>query len=279
MTTITPDQVDLTEHVFRSLRGWLHQLFPSDHILTETRQDAHLSEDDATDGTTTPGRPLWHQKITAGPTWSEHTRASSKIDLTIELLRNCESNWDAQRSAGRVLANASRPGGRIPLRAYNLVFPQPPQITADATPGTLPAALLVAVAAVGPDGIACTQPSEPLTVAPGSSSVSVTPRNWPAGAGLGYSWHVYAAEPGDALTKQASIPAGGTAVLSALATGTTSPTNLRADMLGIRVNAVDAQPIEVEGAATPTWDMRATLRLTVQVPRVFPAHLDDIITP
>lgn len=279
MTTIQPDQADLTEHVFRSVRGWLHQLFPEDHILIETRQDAHLSAADATAGTTTAGRPLWHQKITAGPTWSEHTGASSKVDLTIELLRNCESNWDAQRSAGRVLANASRPGGRIPLRAYNLVFPQPPSIYADATPGTLPAALRIAVAAVGSDGVACTQPSEPITVAPGSSSLAVTPCNWPAGAGLGYSWHVYAGEPDEALTKQASIPAGGTAVLSALAVGTTSPTNLRADMLGIRVNAVDALPAEAQGAAKPTWDMRATLRLTVQVPRVFPAHLDDVITP
>ena len=162
MTTIQPDQIDLTEHVFRSVRGWLHQLFPEDHILIETREDEHLSAADATAGTTTAGRPLWHQKITAGPTWSEHTGASSKVDLTIELLRNCEGLWDAQRSAGRVLANASRPGGRIPLRAYNLVFPQPPDIATDATAGTLPAELLIAVAAVGQDGTACTQPSEPV---------------------------------------------------------------------------------------------------------------------
>ena len=93
---------------------------------------------------------------------AERMSDTGAVDLTIELLRNCEGLWDAQRSAGRVLANASRPGGRIPLRAYNLVFPQPPDIATDATAGTLPAELLIAVAAVGQDGTACTQPSEPV---------------------------------------------------------------------------------------------------------------------
>lgn len=279
MSTTTPRQPDLIEHLFRSVRGWLHALYPDDHILIETRTDPHLNDADHDAGTPSPDRPLWHQKITAGPTWSEHTGASHRVDVTMELLRNCSGNWDAAQAAGTIIANGARPAGRIPLRAYNLVFPQPPDIYADDTPGTLPAALDIAVAAVGIDGTPCTRPSEPIAVAPGSGSVAVTPNNWPAGAGLAYSWHVYAAETGDPLTKQGSIPAGGTFVLSALAAGTTSPTNLRADMLGIRVSDITAEPTEVEGAAVPTWNMRATLRLTLQVPRVLGAHLDDAITP
>ena len=286
MSTIDSEQPDLTDHVFRSVRGWLHRLFPADTILLEPRTEEALHSSGDAVPPPSSARPLWRQQIIAGPTFEDHTGYSHKTSLVIELLRACPTRQDAITTAGRVLANASRPGGRIQLYAYNLPFPQLPSITVGESPDEvdLPETLAVSVVAVGASGGLASAPSPVVVVAPGGLPVAVTPTNWPAGAPLATSFRIYAgAADGDGLTLQASIPAGGTAVLTALGAG--SPihevTNVCTEMLGLRVDAVSAEPemAPTNGPPGVSWDMRARLTLTVQTPMAFSAHLADQLLP
>ncbi len=268
-------QIDLSSHVFRSVRRWLHQLFPAEPILIEQRHEESLREGEETSA----GRPVWHLRMLGGPTWAEHTGYSSMVSVTIEALRNSGGPFDAQAAAGTVVANSTRPRGRIPLIGFDLVYPQAPDLVADPTAGTLPATMAVAVVATDADGAARTAPSSPVLVSSGATSVLVTPHHWPPGPTLAEGWQVLAGPDADTLSVQAVIDAHDTLVLSELIEGDAPTTGTEVAMLGLRVTDSGAEVAERTGNGPATWNMRATLRLTAQVPSVAAVHLDDVLRP
>lgn len=278
--TTTVEQLDLAEHVFRSVRGWLHQLYPEDLILIERRADTALTEEDADQGIETPQRDVWNLTTIVGPTWAEHTRASAMWSMRLGATRQVADPMEAHRVVGRCVANATRPGGLIQLYGYNLVYPQAPNLyagsgstswTTDRTD--------VAVAPASADGTPLTRPCAPVTVAtPSGTTVAVEPLSWPFG-GLGDRWAVYAAAEGQALTRQAVIWPGEPFVLSGDAAGPAVPTGLRVPLRGLRVNSAEGSPRQMKTDDVDTWEAEVVLGLTVQVPRVLAAHLAPVLTP
>lgn len=267
------EQLDLTEHVFRSVRGWLHQLYPGDFILIERRSDEALAA--TAPNETTPPRPIWNLELAAGPTWAEHTKASSMVSYRLQLLRAAEDLWDAQRAVGRVVANATRPGGRIPLYAYNLAYPQLPDIATEDTgdPTDWPDALDVAIAPLNAAGDLLMRPSAPVTIAPEPGHVvRVTPRQWPFN--IASRWGIYAAEAGEALTHQFDVGPLDTASLAELVTGTTAPTNVRSRILGLRVTSSEGTTRQLDTSGSDGWEALIDLAVQVQVPAILNAHLD-----
>lgn len=275
------EQLDLTEHVFRSVRGWLHQLYPEDHILIERRTDEYLNAADETAETPTEPRPLWNLALAAGPIWAEHTAGSSMVSYRITALRAATDVWDGQRTVGRLVANATRPGGRIPLYGYNLTHPQQPNITNLDGAGVWPSGSVdVAVAAVDANGDQVTQPCLPVTaVVSAGTELVVEPMQWPHGSTVAASWAIYAAEAGETVTLQTTVQAGETATLAALIEGTTSPTNLRTPLLGMRVSGAEGETRQPSTEGAEVWEAVVTLPITVQVPRILAAHLDPVLTP
>lgn len=279
------EQLDLTEHVFRSVRGWLHQLFPDDLILIERRQDWSLTPDDAAAGAETPNRPVWHLSLVTGPMWREHTAASSMSAYSIKATKRAVDLWDAQRSVGRAQANAVRPGGNIPLHAYNLTYPQQPNITGGVLDGEdepWPSETVdVAVAPADADGNPLTRPCLPVTIAtPVGAFADIDPLSWPFG-GLGPRWAIYAAPEGETLQLQGTCAFGSTFRLDAtvIGEGPTAPTNLRVPLRGLRVESAESAVQQLTTDGEDAWDASLTLGLVVQVPRVLAAHLAPLLRP
>lgn len=278
--TTTIEQLDLAEHVFRSVRGWLHQLFPDDLILIERRTDTSLTEDDAEDGIETPQRHVWNLTTIAGPTWDEHTGGSSMWTMRLGATRQVADVMEAHRTVGRAVANATRPGGLIQLYGYNLVYPQAPNLYAGSGSTSWTSERTdVAVAPATADGTPLTRPCAPVTVStPDGTTVAVEPLAWPYG-GLGERWAVYAAPEGEALARQGTIWPGDTYVLTADADGPSVPTGLRVPLRGLRVNSAEGSPRQLKTDDVDTWEAEVVLGLTVQVPRVLAAHLAPVLVP
>lgn len=274
----TVEQLDLTEHVFRSVRGWLHQLYPNDVILIERRADHSLTEDDAEDGTETPQGNVWNLDTVTGPTWAEHTRGSSMVSYRIAATRQVADTMEALRTVGRCQANATRPGGRIQLYAYNLVYPQAPNLYARNGTTDWPSETTdIAVAPCTADGTPLTRPCAPVTVAtPDGTMVDVEPLAWPYG-GLGERWAIYAAEAGQPLTLQAVIWPGDRYTMAGHGTGSSVPTGLRVPMRGLRVNSAEGTPRQLKTDDVDTWEAEVVLGLTVQVPAILAAHLAPVL--
>lgn len=270
-----PLQLDLTEHVFRSVRGWLHRLFPDDLILIERRKDESLRESD--DGATTPDRPIWNLVLATGPNWAEHTGGSSMVTYTIKIIRAADSLWDAQRMAGTVVANASRPGGRIPLRGYNLTWPAQPNVRVGNDMATdLPELVDIALVATK-DGDAVSAPSQPVTAKPvAGKPLLLTTNSWPYGRPSGL---IYAAPSGEALQLQGEIGPNDIFVLSELADGSTPATNVSCDLPGLRVTSATADTSQLSTDDADPHQAVIQLGLSVQVPRVLGAHLDAALVP
>lgn len=256
---------DLTEHVFRSVRGWLHGLFPATSILLKGLEEPDPDQ---------PSRPLFNLSASAGPDWGQDAPGSMKLELSLLIQYAADPTlapWDAQRTAGKIIANAGPPVGRIPMRLYNLPWPNQPAISvATDTGGTLPAVLDIAVASQG------SAPSKVVTIHPGTAVVNIEPRNWPVDRPLATSYRVYAAAHGDPLQLQATIDAGHIANLAGLAdpAGAAPPTNQSMGFWGIRLERQSTQIMQ-DTDANDLFDAAVTLRLCVRVPITTPAHLDD----
>lgn len=264
------EQLDLTEHVFRSVRGWLHRLLPEPHtILIERRRDT---------APTAEPKPIWNLDLAAGPNWAEHTGGSSMVSYVIKITRVTADRMEAMRAAGRITANATRPAGRIPLRGYNLPWPQQPSIVAGAPATTAwPAAQLdLAVVSLGADGPE-SAPSARVTVAPADGTpILVIPSAWPYGAG---SVAVYAAEVGEPLQLQGEAGAGDIFVLTTVEAGSTPPSNVSCPLPGLRITSAEGEATQLRTDGDPAFQAVVQLGLTVQVPRLLPAHLDAALAP
>lgn len=275
----TPRQLDLTEHVFRSVRGWLHRLYPDDTILIERRTDESLTAAASTAGTSSPDRPIWNLVLATGPNWAEHTGGSSMVSYTIKAIRAADGVYDAQRASGDLVANASRPGGRIPLRGYNLRWPSLPNIAVGSAMATaLPELVDIAVVSTA-EGIAVSAPSEITTVRPvAGRALEITTNAWPYGRPAAM---IYAAPSGDPLQLQGlAIPgAGSPFVLSTIVAGGTPATNVSCELFGMRVTSASSDATEVGTDDKPAHQAVVQLALTVQVPRVLSAHLDAALVP
>lgn len=264
------EQLDLTEHVFRSVRGWLHRLYPADTILIERRRDEKLTNPDA---------PIWNLVLASGPTWKEHTGASSMVSYVIKVTKVTDQLWDAQRSAGAVTANATRPAGRIRLRGYNLRWPQQPNIGAGEAAETAwpDGPFDIATAAVNPDGDVESAPGERVTCyGPAGAELVITQPDWPYGS---TRFAVYAALQGEPLAYQGYAQAGNAYRLVQIDPGSTPPTNVSCDLFGLRVDSAESEVQQIKTDGDPAYQAVVQLGLTVQVPLLLDAHLDADLVP
>lgn len=263
---ITAQPVDLTEHALRSLRGWLHGLFPD--------LDVYIERDEGGDK-----RPAFRLEVVAGPGSVEASAGANWLTLNVIVhYAGPEQDgvfFDIARVTGKIRAHAVRPQGRIPMALYNLVWPQPPDVVVSAQAGgTLPASIDVALAAVVNAHPVASAPSEPVTLlVPAGDIVGVIGRNWPSGAPLATHWEVYAAETGAALTLQGTVEPGMTFELAALITGTTPPTNRRIPWQGLRVDSIDVATTDVEGTER-AMDAAVTIRMRALSPITTSAQMD-----
>lgn len=269
MTDLTAAPVDLTEHVLRSLRGWLHGLFPTTPIYLD-RNEGGVK------------RPAFRLEVVSGPGWEEASAGASWLTLTVIAHYAAEGGdgvvIDVARTTGKIRANAVRPRGRVPMNLYNFVWPQPPDLTVLAdVGGTLPDAIDVAVAAVHEGHPVASAPGEPVEVHPAAGAiVGVTPRNWPSGGPLATYWEVYSAAAGESLTLQGICDPGATFELAALVEGTAPPTNRRIPWFGIRVDSFDVAQADNDGTER-LMDAAVTLRLRAVSPTTTGAQMDTAL--
>lgn len=270
MTTIAGTPVDVTEHVFRSLRGWLHRLFPT--------ADIFIQRDESEE----PTRPAFRLELAAGP-HTEEAAAGFNWALMSVIVHYAAATgeavtYDVMRTVGKIRANAVRPMGRIPMNLYNFEWPQPPEITKDAdVGGTLPEALNIAVAAIGADG-AASAPSEPVALTiPDGATVGVRPRNWPTGEPLAVSWEIYAGTDA-VLHLQGTVDDLDTFVLTDYTpAGAAPPSNRRLPWKGLRVDSIDVATVEGAGSER-IMDAAVTLRLRALAPITTPAQMDAALS-
>lgn len=269
MTTITATPVDLTEHVIRSVRGWLHGLFPDGNIL--------LNRDESEE----PSRPAFRLEIAAGPSWEESSQGGNWLTMSLIVhyaaAKADSILWDTERVVGKIRAASVRPQGRIPLRLYNLEWPQPPEITKLAdTGGTLPADIQVAVAARdGSDNGGSALSAAQALVVPDGAVVGIRPRNWPSGRPLAAYWEVYAGTT--TLQLQGTVEDGDTFDLTELTDGPTIPTNRALAWDGLRVDSLDVAQTE-PGGTERIMDAAITLRLRARAARTTDAQMDSELT-
>lgn len=259
---------DLTEHVFRSVRGWIHRLFPDLQI--------HLSRKTTTDD----ARPAFRMEMIGGPEYETTDAASGMrwLRCSVHVVYQGTEVFDAQRVAGTLAANAVPPA-RIPLRLYNFAYPAGMTVTADDTPATLPALLDLAVAWEGPAGR--TAPSTRVTVAPGATALAVDIPHWPAGRRAD-TFHLYAGLPGQSLHLQQSL-SGDVAIAQTILAGFddagTTPPN-QADLLlgGMRCESINTRVPEMN-ETDGHHDALATMRLCIEVPLAASAQVADVLLP
>lgn len=268
-TAIVAEPVDLTEHVLRSLRGWLHRLFPDIDVYIE-RNEGGIK------------RPAFRLEVVSGPGWIEAAQGMSWLTLTVmahyAAAEGDTAFFELARVTGKIRANAVRPQGRIPMNLYNLVWPQPPTVSVVANGGTLPAEIDVAVAAIVGAHPSASAPGEPLWVHnPVGVTIGVTPRNWPSGGPLATQWEVYSAEHGQPLTLQGTCAPGDTFELVNLVVGAAPPSNRRIPWQGIRVDSLDVTQTDVQGAER-IMDAGVTIRLRALSPRTTNAQMDTPLT-
>lgn len=263
-------QPQLSEHVFRSVRGWLHQLYPNLNIFIAMQGKDPL-------GDTRPGFRL---EMASGPALKPATPGLQRMEATVVVHYAGEGRWDAHRVADDLQAQALPPTGRIPLNLYNFPWPRQPNVSATSSPGaSWPGAVDVAVVAVDSEGNK-SAPSSRVTVAPAADTgLQVDPREW-SHSDLVDHWEVYLSAEGGTLQYQADHTPGDPApVFTSVAAGDAPDTGVRLPFSGLRPESVDAGVMELPDAQD-RWDANVTLRLVCDVPRVLhDAQLDPVLLP
>jgi hypothetical protein len=250
-------QLDPTEHVLRSVRGWLHALYPDEPIWINRKRPKDGAE-----------RPAFRLEITRGPDRRMLAQGVQAVDYNVLVRYASTGQWDAHRHLDRIQAEAMPPTGRIPLNLYNVAWPAPLLLTEGGAGGTLDGDYELAVVAEDAEGNR-SAPSERQLITISGNEIDLETRAWP-GMGLVRNILVYATDTEDGALKlqtTVAVPSGArptdsvTATLSAYNGAGAAPlSNQRLPFSGLRVEGVDGSVMELPDVED-VWDALVTLRL------------------
>lgn len=263
--TVVP-QLPVTEHVLRSVRAWLHAIYPTPKIWVNVKRPAGA-----------PSRPAFRLEITAGPELSVYAPGVLKVDMTMMVRYAAEGMWDAHHKADKIQAMAIPPFGRIPLYLYNVEWPVLPTLSAAGAGSSIPAATYdVAVAVEDVEGHRSAPGAVQQVVVATGKEIHGTIQAWP-GKGLVRNVLVYASPTGTPLKLQSTVavdpglaPTAETpfTLTSYNASGSAPATNQRMAFGGLRVESTDGSVMEMP-EQEDVWDALVTLRLCAYITRIF----------
>lgn len=251
---------DFSEHIFRSVRSWLHVLYPSPNIFISRKQATAATE-----------RPAFRLEMASGPDISQAASGFVWADYLVGITYAAESQMDAHRVVGRIATAAAPPSGRIPLKLYSWPWPNQPHVAIAANAGgTLPTSLDLALVGEDPDGN-LSAPSERLTIPMPTpdDTLAVTLRGWQDIRKV----RLYAAAEGEPLKLQAVGLDGDVLTMAALFAGASLEASPVLPYAGIRVQSISSTVMELSGTEE-TYDGAVSMALRVLVPWAWVADVE-----
>lgn len=247
--------LDVSDHAFRSVRAWLHKLYPDLLIFIER-----------TGQTPQATRPNALLQMIDGPHMDDaNTSAVADVRMTFQVYYAAASRKDAERFKMVLAGESLPPVGRIQLNLYDFPYPVVPRALPGPGVGALPPqVVLAALAHADAVGSSTLLSAQVMVNVPLGESMRVSLPGWPVGDVWQTSWSLFAGTP---LRLVGTAPRGEEIVLSALPGTSTPPPTAKLPFHGLRVESVDTrstETMETDGA----WDVWVTLRTCAQAPRI-----------
>lgn len=265
MTANTKALTDFTEHVFRSVRAWLHALYPEPDIFISRKQDAANTS-----------RPAFRLEMPSGPTLTPAASGFVWADYMLGITYAAEGQMDAYRVVGNISANAQPPAGRIPLRLYSWPWPVQPHVALYSNVGgTIPAEIDLTLVGEDADGnLSAPSARLALTLAAGAQ-LAVVLRGWQDISKV----RLYSSETrGGPLKLQAVGLDGDVLTMDHVHDGAPVSASPVLPFTGIRVQSI-ASTVQELGDPEETYDGAVSLALRVLVPWSFVADVDPEVAP